>query len=92
MSTQFYAGTPEYPKVSSGLLVANNFTEQPPSITFNISNLAVLRITSEGRMIIGEGLSTEEATQKAAKAFIVSFEGEIQKMVDARIKAMEASK
>lgn len=94
MSTQFYAGTPEYPKVSSGLLVAssNNFTEQPPSITFNISNLAVLRITPEGRMIIGEGLSTEEATQKAAKAFIVSFEGEIQKMVDARIKAMEASK
>lgn len=56
-------------------------------INFNNSNLAVLRITSEGRMIIGEGLSTEEATQQAAKLLIASFEEQIQKMVDARVTA-----
>jgi Glu-tRNA(Gln) amidotransferase subunit E-like FAD-binding protein len=58
-----------------------------PSITFNNSNLAVLRITSEGRMIIGEGLSTEEATQQAAKMLVDAFEEQIQKMVDARAAA-----
>ena len=58
-----------------------------PSITFNNSNLAVLRITSEGRMIIGEGLSTDEATQVAAKMLVDAFEQEIQKMVDARVAA-----
>jgi hypothetical protein len=53
----------------------------------------VLRITGDGRMIKGEGLSTEEATQQAAKLLIASFEEQIQKMVDARIAAMkEASK
>jgi hypothetical protein len=60
-----------------------------PSITFNNSNLAVLRITSEGRMIIGEGLSTDEATQVAAKMLVDAFEQEIQKMVDARIATMK---
>jgi hypothetical protein len=35
-------------------------------------------------MIMGEGLSTEEATQEAAKLLIASFEDQIQKMVDAR--------
>ena len=59
-----------------------------PSITFNKgSNLAVLHITSEGRMIIGEGLSTEEATQQAAKMLIDAFDEQIQKMVDARVAA-----
>jgi hypothetical protein len=44
-------------------------------------------------MIMGEGLSTEEATQEAAKLLIASFEDQIQKMVDARVAAMkEASK
>jgi len=53
----------------------------------------VLRITGDGRMIKGEGLSTEEATQQAAKLLIQAFEQEIKKMVDARIAAMkEASK
>jgi len=53
----------------------------------------VLRITGDGRMIKGEGLSTEEATQQAAKLLIQAFEEQIQKMVDARIAAMkEASK
>ena len=58
-----------------------------PSITFNNSNLAVLRITSEGRLIIGEGLSTDEATQVAAKMLVDAFEQEIHKMVDARVAA-----
>jgi ABC-type phosphate transport system auxiliary subunit len=58
-----------------------------PSITFNNANREVLRITHDGRLIIGEGLSTEEATQQAAKLLIASFEKEIQKMVDARIAA-----
>jgi len=47
----------------------------------------VLRITSEGRMICGEGLSTEEATQEAAKMLIDAFEERIEKMVDARVAA-----
>jgi len=45
----------------------------------------VLRITGDGRMIKGEGLSTEKATQQAAKLLIQAFEQEIQKMVDARL-------
>ncbi len=67
---------------------------QPDSLlSFNHANREVLRITHDGRMIIGEGLSTEEATQQAAKLLIASFEKEIQKMVDERIAAMkEASK
>ena len=53
----------------------------------------VLRITGDGRMIKGEGLSTEEATQQAAKLLIQAFEEQIQKMVEARIAAMkEANK
>jgi hypothetical protein len=64
-----------------------------PSINFNNANCEVLRITHDGRMIMGEGLSTEEATQEAAKLLIASFEDQIQKMVDARVAAMkEASK
>jgi len=67
---------------------STNGAYQPDSsITFNNSNLAVLRITSEGRMICGEGLSKEEATQEAAKLLIASFEEQIQKMVDARVAA-----
>jgi hypothetical protein len=45
----------------------------------------VLRITSDGRIIKGEGLSTEEATQEAAKLLIQAFEQEIKKMVDNRL-------
>jgi hypothetical protein len=67
---------------------------QPDSLlSFNHANREVLRITHDGRMIIGEGLSTEESTQQAAKLLIASFEEQIQKMVDARVAAMkEASK
>jgi hypothetical protein len=38
-------------------------------------------------MIMREGLSTEEATQEAAKLLISAFEEQIQKMVDARVAA-----
>jgi hypothetical protein len=64
-----------------------------PSVTFNMPNREVLRITHDGRMICGEGLSTEEATQQAAKMLIDAFGDQIKAMVDARIAAMkEASK
>jgi nucleotide-binding universal stress UspA family protein len=58
-----------------------------PSITFHNANREVLRITHDGRLIIGEGLSTDEATQVAAKMLVDAFEQEIQKMLDARIAA-----
>jgi hypothetical protein len=62
-------------------------------LSFNHANREVLRITHDGHIICGEGLSTEEATQEAAKLLIASFEEQIQKMVDARVAAMkEASK
>ena len=64
-----------------------------PSITFNNANREVLRITRDGRLVCGEGLSTEESTQEAAKMLITAFGEQINKMVDARIAAMkEASK
>lgn len=56
-------------------------------LSFHNPNREVLRITHDGRMIIGEGLSKEEATQEAAKLLIASFEEQIQKMVDARVTA-----
>jgi hypothetical protein len=58
-----------------------------PSITFNNANREVLRITQDGRLIIGEGLSTDEATQVAAKMLIDAFDEQIQKMLDARAAA-----
>ena len=61
---------------------------QPDSLlSFNHANREVLRITHDGSMICGEGLSTEEATQEAAKLLIASFEEQIKAMVDARIAA-----
>jgi hypothetical protein len=56
-------------------------------LSFNHANREVLRITHDGHMICGEGLSVNAATQEAAKLLIASFEQEIQKMVDARIAA-----
>jgi hypothetical protein len=59
---------------------------QPDSLlSFNHANREVLRITHDGRMIKGEGLSWEEATQEAAKLLIASFKEQIQKMVDNRL-------
>lgn len=56
-------------------------------INFNEANREVLRITHDGRLVCGEGLSTEEATQETAKMLITAFEEQIQKMVDARVTA-----
>ena len=56
-------------------------------LSFNHANREVLRITHDGRMICGEGLSTEEGTQETAKLLIQAFEEQIQKMVDARLAA-----
>jgi hypothetical protein len=58
-------------------------------LTFNHANREVLRITHDGRMIKGEGLSTEEATQEAAKLLIAAFEEQIKAMVDARAEKAE---
>ena len=66
-------------------------SEITTSITLNTANREVLRITADGRLVTGEGLSADEATQEAAKLLIASFEGQIQKMVDARIAAELAS-
>ena len=59
----------------------------PNTITFHSEHKEVLRITADGRLVIGEGLSADEATQEAAKLLIASFEAEIQKMVEKRIAA-----
>jgi len=56
-------------------------------LSFQLASREVLRITHDGRLVCGEGLSTEEATQEAAKMLIASFEEQIQKMVDNRLAA-----
>jgi len=59
----------------------------------NAANREVLRITEDGHMIIGEGLSADAATQAAAKMLIEAFEEKVNKMLDARVAAIqEASK
>jgi Glu-tRNA(Gln) amidotransferase subunit E-like FAD-binding protein len=76
------------PETKLTVKTTNGAYQPYSSITFNKgSNLAVLHITSEGRMICGEGLSTEEATQQAAKMLIDAFEERIEKMVNARVAA-----
>jgi rhamnose utilization protein RhaD (predicted bifunctional aldolase and dehydrogenase) len=60
------------------------------SLSFNHQNREIFRITPDARMICGEGLSKEEATQQAAKLLIAAFEEQIQKMVDARAEKAEA--
>jgi hypothetical protein len=62
-------------------------SEIASSITLNTANREVLRITADGRLVTGEGLSADEATQEAAKLLIASFEEQIQKMVEKRIAA-----
>ena len=64
----------------------------PNTITFHPANKEVLRITHDGRLVTGEGLSADEATQEAAKLLIASFEEQIQKMVDARVAAMKEAR
>jgi hypothetical protein len=63
---------------------------QPDSfLSFHQVNREVLRITHDGHIICGEGLSVNAATQEAAKLLIASFEERIQEMVDARVAAMK---
>ena len=59
------------------------------SLTFHSSNREVLRITNEARLVIGEGLSKEEATQETAKLLIAAFENEIEVMVYNRVAAIK---
>lgn len=88
-----YAGTPEWPKVTAGLLVdSSKMAWAPNTITFQAANREVLRITADGRLVMGEGLSAEEATQEAAKLLIASFAEQIQKMVDGRVAAMKEAR
>ena len=65
----------------------NTLYDPPNTITLHSANKEVLRITHDGRLVTGEGLSAEEATQQAAKLLIASFEEQIQKMVETRIAA-----
>ena len=65
----------------------NTFSAPPNTITLHSANKEVLRITHDGRLVTGEGLSAEEATREAAKLLIASFEEQIQKMVETRIAA-----
>lgn len=71
------------------LTVETNASAYHPDslLSFNHANREVLRITHEGRMICGEGLSTEEATQVAAKLLIAAFEEQVRTMVDNRLAA-----
>ena len=59
------------------------------SLTFHSSNREVLRITNEAKLIIGEGLSEDEATQKVANLLIAAFDEQIQKMVDKRVSELK---
>ena len=65
----------------------NTFSAPSNTITFQAKNKEVFRITADGRLVTGEGLSKEAATQEAAKLLIASFEEQIQKMVETRIAA-----
>jgi len=71
----------------TSVLATESAYQSDSLLTFNHANREVLRITHDGRMIMGEGLSTEEATQEAAKLLIASFEEQIQKMLDNRLAA-----
>ena len=51
------------------------------SMTFHTANREVLRITNEARLVIGEGLSKEEATQEVAKLLVAAFKERIQQML-----------
>jgi hypothetical protein len=73
------------PETKLMLESCNGALSLDPSLSFNHANREVLRITHDGHMICGEGLSVNAATQEAAKLLIASFEKEIQKMVDNRL-------
>jgi hypothetical protein len=81
------------PETKLTLENCNGALSPDPSLSFSHANREVLRITHDGHIICGEGLSVDAATQEAARLLIQAFEEQIQKMVDARLAAMkEASK
>jgi len=51
------------------------------SMTFHTGSREFLRITNEARLIIGEGLSKDEATQEVAKLLVAAFKERIQQML-----------
>ena len=75
------------PKTNLSVLAPASAYQPDSLLSFNHHNREVLRITADGRLVTGEGLSVDEATQEAAKLLIASFEEQIQKMVDARVAA-----
>jgi hypothetical protein len=77
------------PETKLTVETCNGAFSPAPLITFNNANREVLRITHDGRLIIGEGLSVDGATQVAAKMLIDAFEEQIQQMVDARVAAIK---
>jgi hypothetical protein len=78
------------PETKLTVETCNGAFSPAPSLSFSHANREVLRITNDGHIICGEGLSTEEATQEAAKLLIQAFEEQIQKMVDARVANLSA--
>jgi hypothetical protein len=63
-----------------------------PSPAFVTPGKEVLRITPEGRMIIGDGLSAEDATQQAARLLIKAFSEQIEAMIERRLAASKEGK
>jgi len=83
-------------KLTAGTSADSGFPNSPantfvvsPAITFNSDSREMLRITNDGYLIVGKGLSKEKATQETAKLLVAAFEEQIQKMVDDRIAAMK---
>jgi hypothetical protein len=87
--SQFPENGMSTPETKLTIESCNGALSLDPSLSFSHANREVLRITHDGHIICGEGLSKEEATQEAAKLLISAFEKEIQEMVDARVAAMK---
>lgn len=64
-------------------------TSLPTHITFHVMNREMLRITNDGYLIVGKGLSKDKATQETAKLLIAAFENEIEVMVHNRVAAIK---
>lgn len=60
------------------------------SMTFHTGSREVLRITNEARLVIGDGLSKDEATQETAKLLVAAFDEQIHKMVDKRVSDLKS--
>jgi hypothetical protein len=88
--SQFPENGMNTPETKLMLESCNGALSLDPSLSFNHANREVFRITHDGHMITGEGLSTDEATQQAAKLLIEAFEEQIKAMVDARVVNLRA--